>query len=198
MAIDKKGIVDGFYGGYADVSTNPIPPVLWGFNDEIKADSFDIEAAKELLAEAGYPNGFKTEIWTMSNARPYMPQPTKVAEAIQSNLADIGIEAEIVTYEWATYLEKTGNGEHPMAMFGWTGVMADPDNFLYPNLSGTNVKKPASNRAFYRNEAFTNLLEEARVTFDQEERIALYKRRKKFSMKTFHGHLSRTQHRRLV
>lgn len=175
MAIDKEGIVNAFYSGFADVAKNPIPPVLWGYNDEVAVNSFDIEKAKELLKEAGYEDGFETEIWTMSNARPYMPQPIKVTEAIQANLAEIGITADIVTYEWATYLEKTGNGEHPMAMFGWTGVMADPDNFLYPNLSNTNTTKPASNRAFYQSEDFTNLLEEARVTFDQEKRVELYK-----------------------
>ncbi len=174
MAIDKESIVQGFYNGYADVAKQPIPPVLWGYNDEAKVDGFDVEEAKKLLEEAGYGEGFKTEIWTMSNPRPYLPQPMKIAEAIQSNLEDIGIEAEIVSYEWATYLEKTSEGEHPMAMFGWTGVMADPDNFLYPNLSATNAEKPANNRAFYKNDQFTNLLEEARVTFDKDKRVALY------------------------
>ncbi|MFC5589770.1 ABC transporter substrate-binding protein [Sporosarcina soli] len=176
MAIDKKGLVDAFYNGYADVAKNPMPPSLWGYNDEIVDYPFDPEAAKKLLAEAGYPDGFKTEIWTMSNPRPYMPQPMKSAEVIQANLAAIGIEAEIKSFEWATYLEKTGNGEHSMAMFGWTGVMADPDNFLYPNLSSTNTEKPASNRAFYVNEEFTSLLQRARVTFEQEDRIELYKK----------------------
>lgn len=185
MAIDKESIIDAFYSGYADVAKNPIPPVLWGYNEDVEAASFDVDEAKSLLATAGYPDGFKTEIWTMSNPRPYMPQPEKVAEAVQSNLADIGIEADIVTYEWATYLEKTGNGEHPMAMFGWTGVMADPDNFLYPNLSNTNTTKPASNRAFYQSEPFTELLEEARVTFNEEKRIELYEE----AQKLFHEDL---------
>lgn len=176
MAIDKQGIVDAFYNGYAEVSKSPLPPVLWGYNDDITDYAFDVEAAKKLLAEAGFPNGFKTEIWTMSNPRPYIPQPMKVAEVIQSNLEAIGIEAAIQNFEWSTYLEKTGNGEHTMALFGWTGVMADPDNFLYPNLSATNTEKPASNRAFYVNDEFTALLDEARTTFDQEERAVLYEK----------------------
>ncbi|AMQ05509.1 ABC transporter substrate-binding protein [Sporosarcina psychrophila] len=176
MAIDKKGLVDAFYNGYAEVAKNPIPPSLWGYNDDIVDYPYNPEDAKKLLVEAGYPDGFKTEIWAMSNPRPYMPQPLKTAEVIQANLQAIGIEAEIKTYEWATYLEKTGNGEHTMAMYGWTGVMADPDNFLSPNLSSTNTEKPASNRAFYKNEEFTSLLQQARETFDQEERIKLYKK----------------------
>lgn len=174
MAIDKQAIVDAFYNGYAEVAKNPFPSVLWGYNDSIEDYKFNVEEAKKLLAEAGYPDGFKTQLWAMSNPRPYMPQPMKVAEAIQSDLKKVGIEAEIVTYEWATYLQKSGNGEHPMGLYGWTGVMADPDNFLFPNLSATNTEKPASNRAFYENEEFTKLLQDARVTFDQEERAKLY------------------------
>lgn len=174
MAIDKQAIVDAFYNGYAEVAKNPFPSVLWGYNDSIEDYKFNVEEAKKLLAEAGYPDGFKTQLWAMSNPRPYMPQPMKVAEAIQSDLKKVGIEAEIVTYEWATYLQKSGNGEHPMGLYGWTGVMADPDNFLFPNLSATNTEKPASNRAFYKNEEFTKLLQDARVTFDQDERAKLY------------------------
>jgi peptide/nickel transport system substrate-binding protein len=176
MAVDKQAIVDAFYNGYAEVAKNPFPPVLWGYNNKIEDYKFDVKAAKKLLAEAGFPNGFKTELWTMNNPRPYMPQPLKVAEAIQENLKAIGIDAEIKTYEWATYLQKSGNGEHPMGLYGWTGVMADPDNFLFPNLSSTNTKKPASNRSFYVNEEFTNLIQQARVTFDQKERVKLYEK----------------------
>ncbi|EGQ24123.1 ABC transporter substrate-binding protein [Sporosarcina newyorkensis] len=176
MAIDKKALVDGFYSGFADVAKSPVPPALWGYNDEIEDYKFDVKAAKALLAEAGYPEGFETEIWAMSNPRPYLPQPMKTAEAIQANLEEIGIKAKIVTYEWATYLEKTGDGQHPMALYGWTGVMADPDNFLYPNLSNTNMETPANNLAFYDNEEFQELIEQARVTFDQDERVELYKK----------------------
>jgi peptide/nickel transport system substrate-binding protein len=99
----------------------------------------------------------------------------KIAESIQSDLAKVGIDAEIATYEWATYLERTSAGEHDMALFGWTGVMADPDNFLYPNLSKTNAEKPANNRAFYKSDKFTQLITEARETLDKEKRIELYK-----------------------
>ncbi|WP_240688108.1 ABC transporter substrate-binding protein [Pseudalkalibacillus hwajinpoensis] len=174
-AINKDSIIDAFYNGMAEKAVNPIPPSLWGYNEEIDGYSYDPEKAKELLAEAGLEGGFTTELWAMSNPRPYMPQPLKIAEAIQSDLAEVGVEIDINTYEWATYLDKTSNGEHDMALFGWTGVMADPDNFLFPNLSKTNATKPANNRAFYKNEEFTNLLLKARTTFDEEERIQLYK-----------------------
>jgi peptide/nickel transport system substrate-binding protein len=174
-AINKDSIIDAFYNGMAEKAVNPIPSSLWGYNEDIEGYEYDPEKAKELLAEAGYEDGFKTELWGMSNPRPYMPQPLKIAEAIQSDLAEVGVELEIQTYEWATYLDKTSNGEHDMALFGWTGVMADPDNFLFPNLSKTNATKPANNRAFYKSDEFTNLLMESRTTFDEEKRADLYK-----------------------
>jgi peptide/nickel transport system substrate-binding protein len=174
LAINKQAIVDAFYNGTADVAKNPIPPSLWGYNEDVQAAEYNVEEAKKLLKEAGLENGFDTEIWTMDNPRPYMSQPMKIAEAIQADLKKIGINAKIVTYEWTTYLEKTGQGEHDMALFGWTGVMADPDNFLFPNLSATNAVVPAQNRAFYKNAEFTDLLQTARTTLEQEKRIELY------------------------
>ena len=175
MAIDKDKIVDAFYNGLADTATSPLPPSLWGYDDSLQKYDYNVEEAKKLLKEAGFENGFKTKLHTMSNPRPYLPEPMKIAEAIQSDLAKVGIEAEIVSMEWATYLDDTKAGAHEMAMYGWTGVMADPDNFLYPNLSKTNAAVPAQNIAFYKSDEFTALITEARETLDQDKRIELYK-----------------------
>lgn len=174
MAIDKEEIVDAFYNGLADPATSPLPPSLWSHDESLEKYDYNIEEAKKLLAEAGFEDGFTTELHTMSNPRPYLPEPMKIAEAIQSDLAEIGITAEIVSSEWATYLEDTKNGKHSMAMYGWTGVMADPDNFLYPNLSKTNAEVPAQNIAFYKSDEFTSLITEARETIDQDKRTELY------------------------
>nr|WP_237150952.1 ABC transporter substrate-binding protein [Planococcus plakortidis] len=174
MAIDKEEIVDAFYNGLADPATSPLPPSLWSHDESLEKYDYNVEEAKKLLAEAGFEDGFTTELHTMSNPRPYLPEPMKIAEAIQSDLAEIGITAEIVSSEWATYLEDTKNGKHSMAMYGWTGVMADPDNFLYPNLSKTNAEVPAQNIAFYKSDEFTSLITEARETIDQDKRTELY------------------------
>ncbi|MGO1057723.1 ABC transporter substrate-binding protein [Planococcus sp. FY231025] len=175
MAVNKENIVDAFYNGLADPATSPLPPSLWSHDDSLEKYDYNVEEAKKLLKEAGFENGFKTKLHTMSNPRPYMPEPMKIAEAIQSDLAKVGIEAEIVSMEWATYLEDTKAGAHEMALYGWTGVMADPDNFLYPNLSQTNATVPAQNIAFYKSDEFTALITEARETIDQDKRIELYK-----------------------
>ena len=110
----------------------------------------------------------------MSAARPYLPSGRKVAEIIQADLKKIGIDVDIISYDWTTFLEKTYYGEHEMALMGWTGDNGDPDNFLYVLLSSKAADKPAQNIAFYRNKAFDDLLEQAKIITDRGERAKLY------------------------
>ncbi|KJS73616.1 MAG: peptide ABC transporter substrate-binding protein [Desulfotomaculum sp. BICA1-6] len=176
MAINKQAIIDAFFAGLAKPAKNPLPPSLWGYNDDIVPYEYNPEQAKALLAEAGYPDGFKTTVWAMPVPRPYMPQGQKVAEAIQADLAAVGIEAEIVSYEWGIYLEKAENGEHDMILLGWTGDNGDPDNFIYALLDKDNAVKGSSNNyAFYKSDQVHDLLIKAQREMDQDKRSDLYK-----------------------
>ncbi|WP_028986454.1 ABC transporter substrate-binding protein [Thermicanus aegyptius] len=175
MTVNKKEIIDSFFAGLAEPAKNPMPPSLWGYNDQVEDYPVDLEKAKSLLAEAGYPNGFETDLWYMTEPRPYMPNGQKVAEVLQADFAKIGVKVNLVTYDWSTYLDKTGNGEHPMALMGWTGDNGDPDNFLYVLLDKDNTRTPdAGNIAFYVNDALHDLLIRAQRSTNQEERIQLY------------------------
>lgn len=176
MAINKKAIVDTIYAGYAIVAKNPIPPIVWGYNDNIKDYDYNPQKARELLAQAGYKDGFQTTLWAMPTPRPYLPNARKVAEVIQADLSKIGIKANIISYDWATYLQKTYYGEHDMALMGWTGDNGDPDNFLYVLLSSKAANKPAQNIAFYRNSKFDEIVEKAKIITDINTRTALYKK----------------------
>jgi len=174
-AINKQAIVEAFWGELGQVAKNPMPPTMMGYNDAVQDHEYNPDKAKGLLAQAGYPNGFETELWAMPVPRPYMPEPQKIAEAIQQHLAKVGIRAEIVTHEWDIYLEKTGNGEHPMALLGWVGDNGDPDNFLYVLLDKDNAKTPgAGNIAFYRSDEVHRLLVQAQRNLQPDERERLY------------------------
>jgi len=85
-AINKRAIVDKLFGGIGIPAKNMLPPSLWGYNDAVVDYEYDAAKAREYLAKAGLPDGFKTKLWAMPNPRPYMPQPTKIAEAIQADL----------------------------------------------------------------------------------------------------------------
>ena len=171
-AIDKQAIIDAFFEGAAEMAKNPIPPSIPAFNDSIEGYEYDPEKAKELLAEAGYPDGFEMELWAMPVPRPYMPDGAKVAEVIQKNLADIGVTAEIVSYEWATYLEKASKGEADAFLLGWTGDNGDADNFIYALLDGDNIG--SNNYTYYDNDELHDILIEAQTEVDEDKRNELY------------------------
>lgn len=172
-AIDKQAIVDAFFEGRAEVAANPMPSSISGYNDAISPYPYDPEKAKSLLAEAGY-DGKEIELWAMPVPRPYMPDGAKVAEVIQKNLEDVGIPSKIVTFEWATYLEKAKNGEADAFMLGWTGDNGDADNFIYTLLDKDNIG--SNNYAFYSSDEVHELLIQAQSETDENVRNDLYKK----------------------
>ncbi|AWE08729.1 ABC transporter substrate-binding protein [Lysinibacillus sp. 2017] len=171
-AIDKQSIVDAFFEGRADVAKNPMPSSVSGYNDDLVDYDYNPEKAKELLAQAGY-DGKEIELWAMPVARPYMPDGQKIAEAIQKNLADVGMPSKIVTYEWATYIDKASKGEADAYLLGWTGDNGDADNFLYALLDQDNIG--ANNYSYYSNDELHKLLITAQSEVDEEIRNDLYK-----------------------
>jgi peptide/nickel transport system substrate-binding protein len=171
--IDKQAIIDNFYEGTAEPAKNPIPPSIAGYNDSVQDYEYNEEKAKELLKSVGLEKGFEMDLWAMPVARPYMPNGQKVAEAIQAKLAKVNIKANIVTFEWGTYLEKVQKGEAPMFMLGWTGDNGDADNFLYTLLDKDTID--SNNYSRYANEDVHKLLVEAQSTPDEDKRSELYK-----------------------
>ena len=145
MAINKKAIIDAVYLSAGVAAKNPIPPSKWSYNKAIKDDPYDPAAAKKLLADAGYPNGFTTDLWAMPVQRPYNPNARRIAELMQADLAKVGVTAEIKSFEWGEYRKRMQNGEHQMGMLGWTGDNGDPDNFLAVLLGCDAAKSNGSN-----------------------------------------------------
>ncbi|WP_035462524.1 ABC transporter substrate-binding protein [Alicyclobacillus macrosporangiidus] len=176
MTIDKKAIVDAYLNGSAVVATTILPPQNWGFDSELQDYTVDIAKAKQLLSEAGYPNGFKTTLYVMAVPRPYMPQPDKIGATLQADLKQIGIDVQIQTYDWATYIQKVLSGQHSMCLLGWSAGTWDPTNFMYTIYHSSNAKPPAYNVSFYKNPQVDQLLQQALNVSDQSQRAALYKR----------------------
>jgi dipeptide transport system substrate-binding protein len=141
MAINKKAIIDAVYLSTGVAAKNPIPPTQWSYNDAIKDDPYDPAAAKKLLAEAGYPNGFTTDLWAMPVQRPYNPNAKRIAELMQADLAKVGVTAEIKSFEWGEYRKRMQAGEHQMGMLGWTGDQRQQrGEVLLPAVRGTRAE----------------------------------------------------------
>jgi dipeptide transport system substrate-binding protein len=175
MAINKQAIIDGVYLGSGIAAKNPIPPTMWSYNDEVKDYPYDPERAKKLLAEAGHPNGFETDLWAMPVQRPYNPNARRIAELMQADLAKIGVKAEIKSFEWGEYRKRAQAGEHMMAQLGWTGDNGDPDNFLYVLLGCESARTNGSNIAKFCHQPFEELVTKAKRITDQNQRAELYR-----------------------
>jgi len=177
IAIDKQSIVDNIYMGTAIKAKNGMPPFMLGYNDAIKDYPYDPAKAKALLAEAGYPDGFEVTLYVMPVSRPYMFDPPKIGEAIQSYLAAVGITVKFYQVDWGTYLQETEAGKHQMSLLGITGDTGDTDDFMSfcyaPNNAAIGT---ASNVAFYNNEEVQNLISMSLQTYDKAERAVYYKK----------------------
>jgi dipeptide transport system substrate-binding protein len=171
MAINKQAIIDVVFQGAGKAAKNPIPPTIWSYNEATKDYPYDPGAARQLLKDAGVA-GLKTNIWAMPVQRPYNPNARRMAELIQADWAKVGVQAEIVSFEWGEYLKRSKDGEHETVLLGWTGDNGDPDNFLYV-LLGCDASSGA-NRARWCHRPFDDLLRKAKQISDVAERTKLY------------------------
>lgn len=174
MAIDKDAILKAVYQGAGIVAKNLIPPTMWSWDSAMQDYPHDPQKAKQLLAEAGFPDGFETTLWAMPVQRPYNPDAKRIAELMQADLAKIGVRVKIVSYEWGEYIKRVQNGEHDMAELGWTGDNGDPDNFLFTLLSCAAARPGGGNVAKWCNKDFDALVTKARQTISKPERTKLY------------------------
>jgi peptide/nickel transport system substrate-binding protein len=174
-AIDAYAIVKHFYDPGAFVASEFLPPVVWP-NGVKTAYPYDPADARKLLAQAGYEHGFSTTLWFMTTPRPYLPEPERVAEAIQADLKAIGVNAKLEGFEWSNYLYKVQDGQHNLALYGWTGDNGDPDNFLYVVLDKDSASPPgAQNISMWKNDDFHRLMLAAQTTVDPVKRASLYR-----------------------
>ncbi|MBX6351567.1 MAG: ABC transporter substrate-binding protein, partial [Clostridia bacterium] len=177
-AINREAIVHDILKDTGVVAQNYIPPVLWTYDDTVKAYPYDPEKAKELLRETGLSLPIKVDFWVPTSGSG-MQQPVAMAQAIQADLAAVGIEADIQTFEWGTYLDKVFTPDpsqvpalHEMS---WIGDNGDPDNFLYILLSGEQWPGNGFNDSFLKDDELDRLLAQAQQTSDRAQREALYK-----------------------
>ncbi len=172
-AIDKEAIVNSLFEGFS-VADAPVVPAVFG-HASVGPYDYDPDLARELLAEAGFPDGFSM---TIHHPTGRYPLDATVAEVLQSQLAEVGIDVTLETREWSSYLQFTAQppeaAEYDAFMLGWGTVTLDADYGLYALLHSNQWNPNGNNRGFYRNDRVDEILDEARVTTDQAARAALY------------------------
>ena len=175
LAINKQAIIDTVYQSQAAYAKSILPESSWAYDSEVPELGYDPVRAKSLLEVAGYPQGFNMDIWAMPVQRPYNPNAVTMAKLIQADLKNIGVKVKIVTYEWSTFLRRLSLGEHQSFLLGWSADHPDPDNFFTSILSCSD-SKVGSNRTFWCNKEYDELIKKALETTSMDKRKAYYTR----------------------
>ena len=198
-AIDKEGLITNFFGKYGEVAKNLLPPLVWGHNDAIVDWTYDPALSKQLLSDAGFPDGLSEvtiaedildadgavlyaagdkiplRLYYMPVTRFYFPAAKEIGEAMAANLTNAGFSVELyLEGDWPTYLGSRRNGTLVgIYMLGWGGDNGDPDNFTGYFFSGG--AEPIMREGWYQNAELADLLHQALVNPDRAAREALYK-----------------------
>lgn len=175
--IDRQNICDVVNEGVSTPATGLVPKGIPGFQENAMEFTYDPEKAKQKLEEAGYPNG--EGLPTLKLGFNIGSGHEMIAEAIQADAKDLGVNIEVEGYEWGTLLEKAQKGEINFFRLGWLADYPTMDNFLFPLF----YSKSADNYSGYSNPEVDKLLLEARKTLDEEERIAKYREVEKMILK---------------
>ena len=175
-AINKESLVTDVLQGTAEVAAGPTPPAFaWAYNEEVQPYPYDPDKARELLEAAGYDGEEITFYVTEGGSG--MLDPVAMGTAIQADLAAVGMNVKIETYEWNTFLGQVNpglEGKADMAEMAW--MTNDPDTLPFLTLrTAAFPSEGGFNSGYYSNVEVDELLNQARVSTEPEERATLYK-----------------------
>ncbi|ADT93850.1 ABC transporter substrate-binding protein SapA [Shewanella baltica] len=177
-AVDKQNILRAVYQNTAIEATGVLPPASWAYDNNKGLVDYNPQKARDLLKEAGIKN-LSIDIWAMPVARAYNPNALKTAELIQSDLANIGVKVNIVSYDWSVFSQRLSRDDYDSVLIGWNADNSDPDNFFTPLLSCAAMQSN-NNRSRWCNPEFDAILDNAREVSDQGERKVIYQQAEAF------------------
>jgi len=177
-AIDRDYLINTVLNGLVTEATSIVPPGIYGYNAGLPGYEYNETLARQLLVEAGYPEGKGLpEITLYFDSRP--PRPD-IAQVVKQNLARIGVNINLRQLEWASYLQAVDAGEPAFFQLTWLADYPDPENFLYVLLDSKQWGPPG-NSTRYSNPEFDRLVEEAGRISDQKRRWDLYAQAEKIA-----------------
>jgi cationic peptide transport system substrate-binding protein len=173
LAIDKTSLLDAVYLGQATRAKSLVPSASWAYQANAKELGYNPVRARELLDQEGVPFNFTMNVWAMPVQRAYNPNAMKMAQLIKSYLADVGINVNIVSYDWNIFRENLRMGLHDSVLIGWNADNGDPDNFYRPLLTCDAIPS-GTNRAMWCNPQYDALVEQALLIDDFDARTLIY------------------------
>lgn len=174
-AINRQALVKVAFAGYATPATGIVPPSIQ-YSQSYPAPEYNPAKARELLKEAGYPNGFTTTLWSSHNHS----TAQKVLQFTQQQLAQVGIKATVTAMDAgqrAAQVEDKGQKESGVRMFytGWSASTGEANWALTPLFATQSWPPTIFNTAFYSNPQVDNDLADALKTTDDQKKASLYK-----------------------
>lgn len=167
-AVNVDDIIEAVVLSAGTKANSPVPKGVFGHTDEISAIEWNPELSKEIIKNEGMENKIKTKIWTNDDMT-----RLQIAQIVQAQLKDVGIDASIESLEWGAFLEGTAREEHEIIVLGWGNVTGDADYSLYP-VFNTATDPSAGRRTVYSNKKVDELLNKARETTDTKARLESY------------------------
>ena len=170
-AIDANALIKSVLLGAGLPQSQLVPKGMLGYREDFKGYAYTPARAKQLLAEAGYPNGFDTELWYATG---YTSSVKELSEAIQAYLQAVGIRARIVVNDLPAWAAARREGRIPMIFMNWGSGTGDSDTSLYSPFHSAEHPPKGVNYTFYANPKVDDLLGRAREARDAQ-RDALYR-----------------------
>lgn len=175
-ATDNEAIIENLLLGYAFQADSPLPPAAWGY-DSVGVYDYDLDRAAELLAEAGYPDGFEFNLIAPQGR--YL-MDFDIAEAVQASWGRIGVTVNLLTYDWSTLLSMirvpVDDAIYDGFILNCGSRTGHASYCLWILFHTSNWAPVSSNRMYYSNPEVDRLLEEVMVTVDEEQQLEHYRR----------------------
>lgn len=182
-AVDKESIVKNIYQGLAAVIPTMVGPLNTGYAP-VKGYPYDPAKAKQLLAQAGYPDGFKTTLWTPKGR--YL-KDFELAQAVQQQLRAVGVQASLETFEWAAYLsairKPKDEAKHELYLIGWSPSTGEARWGIYPLTACAQAWPKGSNYSLYCNKDLDHLIDKAVAATSLKTRDALLRQAQELLVK---------------
>ena len=168
-AINRDEIIEGVFSGVGQSARTPISETMSGYTEDIEGNTYDLDLALELLAEAGYEDGFEVDVIVNSAD----PENINTVLYAQEALAELNIDLSISQVEWATFLDMAAQGSQEMFIMTWTNSAEESDNAFTAMFHSESIGS-AANRFRYNNPDMDALIEAGRAETDEDARADIY------------------------